>query len=253
MSLTANPSSARPSLKRVLICPGFRRCGTSSLHSLLRPNRALLEPYFTAYVRDDLNHAWRTTVHSLFFKGKEKRLKRLPKLAEEIARTIDPGPSGQVLITDENLIGTRLYHPDGRTIFDVAETALPILERAFAGADVAFRFQIRDWDDWINSSYAREVVRRGATYSKEEYMAGMNAAETWETGTKKIKDALASPVSFLNVTDDLIGGAPGRSILDHFDVPEEVIERLVIPPRQNVSPSSTELEQLRLRNVEKAG
>lgn len=245
-------STKSTTLKRVLIAPGFRRCGTSSLHTVLRENRTLLHPYFDIHARSDLTKVWRNNVRKIYTNGKAKHIDRLAGIAEVMAHEVDPGPSGNAVVADENLVGFSLYYSDGRTIFDVAQTVLPIIEQAFAGVDVHFRFQIRDWDGWIKSSYAREVRNRGATYSMEEYTAGMCNTLNWEKGLSQIKGSLTSPVSFVDLSQDLVGGMPGKSIFEHFGVPDDVIQKLQIPRRKNVSPSAPEIEKLRLQNMEAA-
>ncbi len=243
MSAAETISQAPDARRKVLFSPGFRKCATSTMHKLLRENAETLAPYFRFHARDGLTESWRDELHAITFNDDWSRVAVLPDVAKRLAEKVEAMPPGPVFITDENLIGFRTALPDGRTIFDVAAIVLPILQDAFSDMDIAFRFQTRDHDEWILSTYKHDVVHHGEHRKFPAYARTLPQGLDWETGRRVISAALSVPVSFVDVADDRIGTAPGRSVMTHFDLPAEVVETLKVPRNANIIRKSVPIKR----------
>ncbi len=243
-SASSKKNYGTPNKKKVVISPGFRKCASTSLQYMLRSNEQILSPYFHISCKDELTKDWREVLHEITVRGRLSAKNRLPAIAKKMALEVASRSDKRgFVISDENLVGFKHITKKGHTIFDVSAQVLPILEKAFRRFDVTFHFQTREMSSWIESAYAHEVWMRTETRSLEEFSEMHSYRLNWQDGCRKIAHSLSCPVNFVDISSDKFRCAVGKSLLEYFDVPQEVMNVLVIPDVKNPSPPLANLEK----------
>lgn len=195
---------------RLVVHPGFRKAGSTSIQALMKVNRERLAPHLRVHPRDALTEPWR-----------------------KLAMKYCAGDRPKAL--DENLIGSRVYNRAGETLTDWAVRILPILEEAFAGVPMAFVFYTREREAWLKSAWNQEVRLQFQTKAYPRWRAAVPETFTWDAAEAAIRGALSSPVTFLRLEDEAAAGVTGATLLRTAGVPEAVIAGLKDPGAQNAS------------------
>lgn len=219
---------------RLVVHPGFRKAGSTSIQALMKVNRERLAPHLRVHPRDALTEPWRKLAMKYCAGDRPKALDEIRACAARLREEIDlSGPP--VAISDENLIGSRVYNRAGETLTDWAVRILPILEEAFAGVPMAFVFYTREREAWLKSAWNQEVRLQFQTKAYPRWRAAVPEAFTWDAAEAAIRGALSSPVTFLRLEDEAAAGVTGATLLRTAGVPEAVIAGLKDPGAQNAS------------------
>jgi hypothetical protein len=244
------PGSGGSLPARILVHPGFRKAGSSSIQQLLRKNQELLAPFVRVYARDGLTEIWRR-VAMRYSRGlgddASHGLESIRACCRELRAGLQTA-GVPVIISDENLIGNRVFNRKRETIIDWAVRILPILEEGFPEVPVEFFFYTRNEPDWLRSAYNQEVRQQFQTRTFRQWRARVPKDFGWARAQERITAALKSRVTFVRLEDETRNDLPGAAILRAAGVPEDVIRRLENPGAQNVSLSPDLLRFLRLVN-----
>jgi hypothetical protein len=219
--------------KRIIVHAGLRKTGTTSIQDFLSRNAARLPRGIAISPRDDLTKAWRRAVAADI----EKPARRAVQREARALRTAVQGIKADILvISDENLSGQSVVAPDGRDIFDLAATYLPMIEEAFYGAKIEFVIYTRAQDLWLKSAWAQGVKRSGIAESYENWRAGLPQIDPKE-GLARLRSALKSPLHICAMEDDLAGPAPliGRALFALAGLDNATLAGFEPAPRANES------------------
>lgn len=239
------------SVKTIIVHPGFRKTGTTTVQTMLRRNEALLSPHIGVVTR------WTVPSSEAMHKAGQRfttspgpaTARAVRRAARAMSAAIAAMPQSVVLLTDENIIGRRIVS-DGRDVFDMAAETLALVERAFAGHDVRFVLTTRRRSGWMRSCYNQDVKRHKFAGDIDAWMARHDACRDWEEGERVLAAALTAPVRFVPMEADLAEGRYlGRSILELAGLPEALLDALVPAPAQNPSLHAVQLDFIREVNA----
>ncbi|SIS83465.1 hypothetical protein SAMN05421759_104165 [Roseivivax lentus] len=236
---------------RVIVHCGFRKTGTTSIQDFLRLNADALPEGLSVSARDALTRPFRRAVQAHIHAPGRSALSRVEAEAAALCAHWAQDSGETVLISDENLFGKDIVAEDGRTIFDLAATYLPILERHFGtGPDLHFVFYTRDRDAWLSSAYNQAVKRRGVTADADRWIAAIPGEVDWTPGLAKIRAALSAPVHVFAMEDDLSGAAPllGRALFRLAGIDDAAMDAMPRPGRSNESLKPAVLDFMRKLN-----
>jgi hypothetical protein len=245
------PRMRRASGKTVVVHPGFRKTGTTTIQTMLRENEALLAEHVGVVMR------WSTPSSEAMHKAGQ-RLAAAPgpatarafrRAARSMSAAIRALPQPVVILTDENIIGRRIVAGD-RDVFDMAAAALAIVEEEFAAHELRIVLTTRERSGWLRSCYNQDVKRHKFCGDLDAWLTAHEGCRDWEQGAPVLAAALSAPVRFLQMEDDLAEGRfLGRAILETAGLTEAVLDRVAPPSRQNPSLDAVQLELIREFNA----
>jgi len=248
---TALPHRRGPSGKSVIVHPGLRKTGTTTIQAMLRENEALLANHvaalgrFTTPSTEEMHRAG----HSFAQAPGPATAREVRRAARRMARTLHHVPQRTVILTDENLAGRRLVS-GGRDFFDLAAEVLPILEEELAEHAPRFVLTTRERGGWLQSCYNQDVKRHKYAGEYEAWLEENAACRDWEAGAAIVRAALHSPTFFVPMERDREGGRfLGQTLLEIAGLPDEVLARVTAGPRSNPSLDPVQIELIREINA----
>lgn len=225
--------------KRIIVHAGLRKTGTTSIQNFLSLNAARLPEGVAVSPRDDLTKPWRKAVAADIEKPDRRAVQRAAKALGAAVQDIS---ADVLVISDENLIGQSVVAPDGRDIFDLAATYLPMIETALHGAQIEFVIYTREQDRWLKSAWAQGVKRSGIADSFENWRSRLPRIDAQE-GLARVRSALNSPLHVFAMEDDLDGPAPliGRALFGVAGLDDATLASFEPAQRSNESLPETAL------------
>ncbi len=228
-------------MTRIVIHAGFHKTGTTSVQSLIRTNKRLLERQIRCYLKPDFEAL--TEFARLFSVApSERSLTDLREAADLFFLSIDPEDPRDILMSSEDLSG----HLPGRRGLDRYDAASLIMvqlaeaARARFGAqvDLVFYFSTRGRDAWLRSTYWQNLRVTRLVLDYDSYAAQIAAAADLDEVLVEVAEAVAPhEVSALPLEEstDLPQG-PLTPLLDLTDFSEVTRAKLHLLPPENVQP-----------------
>lgn len=228
---------------------GFRKTGTTTIQAMLAdlPDD-LVHGRFIA-PRSRLTSPWRKAIFAHTRGNRRKGLGPIEAAAIDLRDALAARLEPQVIISDENLVGSSVTVRDGSTIFDWTADILPIIARVFDGWRIDIVLYTRDLEKWLASCYNQEVKRRGQTRRYADWRARIPASVNWEDGLAKVRGATDLPLHVFSMEEEVRGPTIlGAGLLRVAGVSDADIARIPEPARRNESLSPRRLELTRRLN-----
>lgn len=162
--------------------------------------------------------------------------RRLNRAIADLGRRIRALPQDTVILSDENLTGSRLFNDKGATLVDWYGEILPRIERALDGTDLTVVIYTRDAGPWLRSCHNQAVKNNQLDRTFEEWAAAIGTDFDPEPGLKKLATRLSAKVVLVRMEDELASGALlGSAVLHAAGISPDTVAGLVQPGRLNES------------------
>ena len=237
--------------KVVILHPGLRKTGTTTIQDMLLANAAALDDHVAALQR--CNHPAIDEMHRAGHAFANAPGRDTARLVRRAARRMDAViralPQRVVILSDENIAGSRICHA-GRDVFDNLADALAIVEQELAGHDTRVALGTRQMAPWTRSCYNQDVKNHKFTGDLDDWICANAACRPHDEGAAHLAARLRSPVAVMPMEDDLTTGRfLGQRLLELAGVPDIVTARLAPAPRSNPSLDDVQLELIREINA----
>lgn len=230
---------------------GFMKTGTTFLQAVLWRNRPTLARTTTVFNCRDRDWSLRNAAIAHCQSPSAETDAQVTKAARAFARrTLDQGHT-TAFLSDENLVGYRLYDRHG-DCFSKTAALLPILTAAAEAEGLASEFQLytRDMPAWLASAYNQEIKQMRETRSYADWTAGLPFEQDWSAQHQRLSAVTPAPVTFRDMKADLKEGRMvGAHLLDRAGLDPALHGSLKMPRGQNESLSPGALEFMRQINA----
>jgi len=237
------PTAATPP-RHLVLHVGFRKVGTTTVQETLRLNGGKFTDRIAIHARDHLTETWRNEVFKYSRSRTRWRLWRIERAIRRTFEGLERYSDRDVIVSDENLIGSRLFQRDGSSIFQWASEIIPLAEK-YSSRKMTVVFYRREYSRWIRSCYNQEVVNNRLELDYDEWLRGLPSDLDWESGLRMIMGAIRSPVVVFDLEKQAQQPLPlGHELFDVLGLDSDSLRALDSPSRQNESPTPAMLETI---------
>lgn len=241
--------AGQPAALRFVWHFGFQKTGTTFLQAILWRNRNLLAQDAAIFNCRDGDWAFRNAANAFCETPGADTERAVIDAAKRLRDTAVSTGRMSALVTDENVLGYRLYD-DAGDVFSRSERLIPLIERAMDGCQPEFVFYTRDMPCWLASAYNQEVKQMRAAETFDAWLKKIPFEQDWDLQLQRLRKVSSGAVVFRDMTQDqqerrLLGAY----ILDRAGIDPDSHAALKMPRGRNQSLSPAALEFMRQINA----
>lgn len=237
---------------------GPQKTGTRTIQTWINENKAAFEEHAALFTKHNntqkLENAGKKIMRpGRFLRMRQLRWMRLRWAVNEVRHAATRHPKRIALVSNENIIGHWIWH-QGVSVFDEAETIIPLLARFSRPAQSHFVFYTRSMGPWLTSAWRQEVMTRRCTKDLDAWRAALPFQEDWVPIKARLNaaaQAAGAEISFGDFDAEVAAGRLGSAVLTEISAATDFFETIPQSRSQNKGAGANATEfMLRLNRTE---
>lgn len=222
---------------KVIFHTGLVKTGSTFIQELIRQNEPMLGATLGLAIKDKRAEHLREAGKAYGRRPKPRRMRGLREKAAQFFESVREDRKPVTLYSDETLMGAAPYGPSGH-VFEWGNAILGGIEAERGDIDVEFVLYYRPFEDWERSAHNQLVKHDGLTVAFPQWRDAQPYPREWKANFETLAAGLQSPISFVDMDEDIKSGILGRALLRKSGLTDTRIDALQRPPPQNVSLNS---------------